>query len=379
MANPQTKNGHTQIANEITDHVLRRNFTKRQGRILKIIWRFSYGFRKKEAYFPSMKTFSMFGISPQAISKELKTLESLKVISVNWDEGIIKFNKDYDQWGIPVLKNFNDGDYKHLMRLNLKPSERPASGWNKSRHGGGREPAEHGSCDKIVKDMLYSDKDIKTLYTAYLSTRHWKFTRNKKIASVGDRCEECAQRGDLLVHHLHYETLGRELDKDLLVLCPSCHKKDHYKTLLSPITAIGSQRHNPIGSHEDNHRLSQSKPFGSLEDNLKVNSKITEGASNPNVGNSLQPPKESRKKVDKKSPDRNVNLFTKRDAIELGMYIDKEVFRCYQRANTRHEQIIYDSVNKYSEKIFVDKIREAKKTGVDFTEAMEWVGTQLGV
>ena len=40
-------------------------------------------------------------------------------------------------------------------------------------------------------------------------------------------CEGCGEFVQLTLHHLHYDTVGRERPEDLEALCWPCHKQRH--------------------------------------------------------------------------------------------------------------------------------------------------------
>jgi hypothetical protein len=64
-------------------------------------------------------------------------------------------------------------------------------------------------------------------YEVYLTTEHWRKTRERKLAQVDNCCENCPRVDSLEVHHLTYVRLGEELTEDLRVLCPICHREAH--------------------------------------------------------------------------------------------------------------------------------------------------------
>ena len=76
----------------------------------------------------------------------------------------------------------------------------------------------------------YHESDGVTLYHSReyrerLKSRAWKQLRQQMIASANG-CERCFLITDRLeLHHKHYETLGREREQDLEVLCEACHKQ----------------------------------------------------------------------------------------------------------------------------------------------------------
>ncbi len=60
-------------------------------------------------------------------------------------------------------------------------------------------------------------------YERYLTTGHWRTTRNAALKRAGYRCAKCTAGRNLQVHHLSYDRLGAETDSDLEVLCRGCH------------------------------------------------------------------------------------------------------------------------------------------------------------
>lgn len=119
MANPQLENGHTRIANEIWDEVIRRNFSKRQKDIIQFIWRLSYGCQKRIAIIPKLKDFSICGITPNHVKEELTYLVQSKVIFWNRMTNEFEFNKDYDLWQINPVKGWEELRFRELIRLNI--------------------------------------------------------------------------------------------------------------------------------------------------------------------------------------------------------------------------------------------------------------------
>ena len=70
-------------------------------------------------------------------------------------------------------------------------------------------------------------------YKKYLSSKHWKSRRSEVIEKIGPsksgdkRCHVCRKPRSLQIHHLSYERLRGEEDKDLVALCGSCHRIFH--------------------------------------------------------------------------------------------------------------------------------------------------------
>lgn len=65
----------------------------------------------------------------------------------------------------------------------------------------------------------------------YLRSAHWRARRERSLRLAGYRCERCGAPSPLDVHHLSYARIGRERDRDLRVLCRSCHDDEHHPLL----------------------------------------------------------------------------------------------------------------------------------------------------
>jgi len=62
-------------------------------------------------------------------------------------------------------------------------------------------------------------------YGEYLKTHYWLTVKTGALERADRCCEFCGNDGrQLHIHHLTYERLGCERDRDLAVLCDSCHQ-----------------------------------------------------------------------------------------------------------------------------------------------------------
>jgi phage replication O-like protein O len=103
MANPQIEKGHTRIANEILEQISKTNLNGTQFRIVMVIWRYTYGFQRKQHELSYAFFSQAIGIKDRkTIYRELKTLIDRKIVSVvgNGSRGvnILSFNKNHDEW-----------------------------------------------------------------------------------------------------------------------------------------------------------------------------------------------------------------------------------------------------------------------------------------
>lgn len=60
-------------------------------------------------------------------------------------------------------------------------------------------------------------------YLNYLKSDAWKAKREQRVLLSKNRCEACAKKENLRVHHLTYSRIYREEMDDLMTLCDACH------------------------------------------------------------------------------------------------------------------------------------------------------------
>jgi phage replication O-like protein O len=102
MANPQIEKGHTRIANEIIEQIYKTDLNGTQMRIVMVIWRYTYGFRRKSHEIPLAFLSESINTRKSHVDKELTTLIDRKIVNVvgiGPRRGrILSFNKNYDEW-----------------------------------------------------------------------------------------------------------------------------------------------------------------------------------------------------------------------------------------------------------------------------------------
>lgn len=92
----------------------------------------------------------------------------------------------------------------------------------------------------LLSDSQFMSRIDKQIY---LKSHEWRFLRMKVLLRDKFKCQHCSSTTNLSIHHIHYETLGREEIDTLVTLCQPCHdrlhkmlgysRKDHY-----PISAL---------------------------------------------------------------------------------------------------------------------------------------------
>ena len=110
MANPQTEDGYTAVANEIMEALIAADLSGQEFRIALLIIRKTYGFKKKEDSVSLSQMKEATGMHHVRCSQVVNRLQLMKILTVTENiNGIGKkysFNKDFESWDT-VKKNFN--------------------------------------------------------------------------------------------------------------------------------------------------------------------------------------------------------------------------------------------------------------------------------
>lgn len=112
MANPQTENGFTKIANELLGEIIKRDFSKRELKVIFAVIRFTYGFNRKEAELSVRFISESTGIKFHHLSTTINDLATKNILILSESETRkqgrnLKLNKDYDTWNINSSQNSN--------------------------------------------------------------------------------------------------------------------------------------------------------------------------------------------------------------------------------------------------------------------------------
>ena len=110
MAGPQLENGYMKIANEIMEQIPRFRFNGTQLRILMVLWRYTYGFNRKNHELSVSFISKATGINAQQIKRELTTLIAKNIVTVVREPSfnrtrVLAFNKKYDSWRMELTGN----------------------------------------------------------------------------------------------------------------------------------------------------------------------------------------------------------------------------------------------------------------------------------
>src|SRR3990167_545073 len=68
------------------------------------------------------------------------------------------------------------------------------------------------------------------VYQGYLKSDHWKKVKKSFNKTEVLMCWVCGTKRNIQVHHLNYETIGRESGEELIPLCAFHHRGLHFFT-----------------------------------------------------------------------------------------------------------------------------------------------------
>lgn len=110
MADVQKEKGYTPIAHEILEKMATVKMSPTQYRMIFVIWRYTYGFQRKEHDLSLSFLANSTGCDKRQIQRDLKRLEERNIINQNIKNGSyrrLSFNKNYDLWDSTIGKTTN--------------------------------------------------------------------------------------------------------------------------------------------------------------------------------------------------------------------------------------------------------------------------------
>lgn len=102
MASPQKENGYTPIANEILEALARTNLSSGESRILRVVFRKTYGWTKPNDQISLSIFTQMTGMTRRGVCKSISSLVSRRILAreQKGTSFVTKYwvIKDYDKW-----------------------------------------------------------------------------------------------------------------------------------------------------------------------------------------------------------------------------------------------------------------------------------------
>lgn len=102
MASPQVEKGYTRVANEILENIIKTNLNGTQYRLVMLIWRYTYGFKRTSHDMSLSWMAEKINASRSQVDRELSSLIDRNIVfsKGTGTKGARKlgFNKNHEEW-----------------------------------------------------------------------------------------------------------------------------------------------------------------------------------------------------------------------------------------------------------------------------------------
>ena len=213
MANVQLENGYIRIAFDLFNQLFLREFTLKQIRIILLIIRLSYGFKKKEAVIIPKSRFDCANLYKQDIKNELAKLIDANVIEVV-RKNAYKINKDFDSWKIPFHKSYNEEKFRDLLS----------------------EQFSKQNTNNEVSETLTDEENQKELVSETLTNEcvnHLPISEKSKQNTNNEVSETLTKNENLFVNHLPAQAENKDTENNTGI--PKDISKDNIKDISKDI------------------------------------------------------------------------------------------------------------------------------------------------
>lgn len=167
LQSPQLEDGHTRIANELLDALIRFDFSKRQYKVVLFVIRKTYGWNKKADVMSLSQIVDGTGLFRTHCCATVNELSDMKVLlkQAHQHGQLIKLNKNYGEW--KLLPKQSQCDQNSNEVLPKQSSSVTKTGTTKDKPKNNTKDITYASGVFVVSDeamevfkSAYSDRDI---------------------------------------------------------------------------------------------------------------------------------------------------------------------------------------------------------------------------
>lgn len=139
----QVEDGYTRTANAIVEAFCKAPLTSREARVIRVIERMTYGWRKAEDWIAASVISEMTGISEGKCSETLNTLIRKKVVTRNGGgRSPVRINKNISEWDFTAQKS------------RVTPKQKANPEWGESPQVGVSQSPQVGDTPKERKENI---------------------------------------------------------------------------------------------------------------------------------------------------------------------------------------------------------------------------------
>ena len=178
----QLEDGFTRIADQILEEIPKYKLNGTQFRILMVVWRYTYGFSRKDHELSLTFFDKATGLGKTQIDRELKNLIDYDVLKVTQESTYTQsrklgFNKNFDQWKIG---NSQQKEVQSAKTLTVSENAEEQSAKMSTGTVSKNADQDIHSFKDNLKDITTTEDDLKKVADAYyeihkheLKTRDW--------------------------------------------------------------------------------------------------------------------------------------------------------------------------------------------------------------
>lgn len=171
MADVQPENGYTRIADELLEILPKHKFNGTQLRIIMIVWRYTYGFGRKDHEMSISFFVTATGLGKTQIDRELKTLIERNVLIVTQEPHYtqtrkLAFNKHYDKWEIEFTSPQKRGQSAKTLTVSENAEEQSAKTSTQTVSKNADQDI-HSFINNSINNTTTEDDDFRKVSKAY--------------------------------------------------------------------------------------------------------------------------------------------------------------------------------------------------------------------
>lgn len=193
MANPQVENGHTQIANEILEHLMQMHLSPNHWQVLLYIIRKTYGFHKKVDYIANSQIVQATGLCKAVVSRCLSGLNDMEMIIRKGK--FIGFQKDWERWKLAISSTItpkvsslvNNQELAEQSTLDIKLAEQSTSkklAISSTELAISSTKVSSPAVAQKIKDTLTKDNNTVVSFKKTISDNLWLSELKERFPSV---------------------------------------------------------------------------------------------------------------------------------------------------------------------------------------------------
>ncbi|WP_312118312.1 replication protein [Brevibacillus reuszeri] len=168
---PQIEDGYTRLANEILENIMKASLNGTQFRIVMAVWRYTYGFQRKEHDLSLNFLAKAIDASRGQVDRELTALIDRNIISVVGTGGrgsrVIAFNKNSSEWTDRPLNSGLSSDSStepsSTVSTEVSSTSRTKKESIKEKKKNTRQPKQYAEDSTYFKMASYFHEKVKAV------------------------------------------------------------------------------------------------------------------------------------------------------------------------------------------------------------------------